>query len=366
MSDSGPAPGTPLREVVRMRPGMYVGDTTGDGAIDGLNGLMVMLLEVLGNALDQHLLARCTAIHVEVDDDVVTVRDDGPGLPLDTEAGLAYLTTRHRTPTADGHAPHVHLGAGGGLGLAPINALSARFDVDVVRGGLRFQVGYEQGLVVEPLTSAPSDLPTGTTIRFRPDPAIFRTTTRISRGALTERLELLTFLVPTLRLTWSFGADSAARRGLAGLIAQRLVDPLGPIAHRAARIGDIDVEVAISWRRVGQYGDREPRITSICNLGITDQDGTHVEGLLDGIASLWHGQRRRARRALQHGLVAAVAVVLADVRFGQPMKSELLTEDARPAVATVARDVLATWAASNPDALAAVLAQAAEAPARRR
>jgi hypothetical protein len=44
----------------------------------------------------------------------------------------------------------------------------------------------------------------------------------------------------------------------------------------------------------------------------------------------------------------------------------LLTEDARPAVATVARDVLAAWAASNPDALAAVLAQAAEAPARRR
>jgi hypothetical protein len=35
-------------------------------------------------------------------------------------------------------------------------------------------------------------------------------------------------------------------------------------------------------------------------------------------------------------------------------------------VATVARDVLATWAASNPDALAAVLAQAAETPARRR
>jgi hypothetical protein len=84
VSNSGPATDTPFREAVRMRPGMYVGDITGDGANDGVNGLLVMLLEVVGNALDQHLLGRCTAIQVEVDDDVITVRDDGPGLPRRT------------------------------------------------------------------------------------------------------------------------------------------------------------------------------------------------------------------------------------------------------------------------------------------
>jgi DNA gyrase/topoisomerase IV subunit B len=92
----------------------------------------------------------------------------------------------------------------------------------------------------------------------------------------------------------------------------------------------------------------------------------HVEGLLDAIASLWKGDRRRGRGALQHGLVAAVSVVLADVRYGQPTKSELLTEDARPAVAAVAREALAAWAEANAEALAAVRAQAAEQPARRR
>jgi DNA gyrase subunit B len=183
------------RAAIRGRPGMYIGDPE-DGS-----GLQNLVLEVVSNALDQCLIGRCSAIHVAIDDDLVTVRDDGPSLALDSEEVRSYLTTLHRTATADGHAPHVHLAVG--VGFAVVNALSARFEVEVVHGGRVWRTAYEQGLVVEPLTSEPSEAPTGTPVRLRPDPAIFRTTTRISRGALTERLELLTFLVPTLRLTWS-------------------------------------------------------------------------------------------------------------------------------------------------------------------
>ena len=84
MSEDFPRPDTPFREAIRRRPGMYVGNTHGDheGVV---SGLMTVVLEVAGNAFDQHLLGQCSAIHVAVDDDVITVRDDGPGLPLDTD-----------------------------------------------------------------------------------------------------------------------------------------------------------------------------------------------------------------------------------------------------------------------------------------
>jgi hypothetical protein len=121
VSNSGPATDTPFREAVRMRPGMYVGDITGDGANDGVNGLLVMLLEVVGNALDQHLLGRCTAIQVEVDDDVITVRDDGPGLPRRTPTRSRRCSRRlprrrrgdadRRTAAARCHRDHVVSGA---------------------------------------------------------------------------------------------------------------------------------------------------------------------------------------------------------------------------------------------------------------
>lgn len=65
-----------LIAVIRQRPGMYVGGTGSDGALH-------LVYEVLGNALDQHLLGCCTAAHVELAaDGTITVTDDGPGFRL--------------------------------------------------------------------------------------------------------------------------------------------------------------------------------------------------------------------------------------------------------------------------------------------
>lgn len=231
-----------------------------------------------------------------------------------------------------------------------------------MRAGRAWSVGYAQGLPAAALTSAPTSAPSGTTVRFRPDAEIFRAGSRLDRRALTGRLELLAFLAPALRLTWSFGADSTARRGLAGLVAQHLDHALGPIAHHRASTGSVEVEVAIGWQRLHSLGEGEPRITSIVNFAVADQHGTHVDGLRDAIASLWNGDATTGGVLLQHGLVAAVAVELTAPRYGGEEKRELQSPEARAAVASVASDALRAWAAANPDALAAVRAQAVGSP----
>ena len=113
---------------------MYVGGT------DDGSGLVHLVLDVVANAYDQYLAGRCSSISLTIAaDGMITVEDDGPGLPAAGGNGLppldAMLTQLSTRPTVDGHRPHVHLGLGG-LGLFVVNALSEQFDLVSVREGI--------------------------------------------------------------------------------------------------------------------------------------------------------------------------------------------------------------------------------------
>src|SRR5215471_4077623 len=101
-----------MREAIRKRPGMYIGDTA-DGT-----GLHQMLWEVVSNSVDEHLAGFCRRIEVTIyDDQSVGVRDDGRGMPL--EFAERVLTRHHQSGTSDGHSPHAHVGPLG-VGIAVV------------------------------------------------------------------------------------------------------------------------------------------------------------------------------------------------------------------------------------------------------
>lgn len=75
--------------------------------------------------------------------------------------------------------------------------------------------------------------------------------------------------------------------------------------------------------------NQAPSLDSFVNLARTPEHGSHADGLLDGIRSFF-GATVEGRIA---GLVAAVAVVLADVHYGSPEKNRLETNEARAPVA---------------------------------
>jgi DNA gyrase subunit B len=337
----------PAIEAMRRRPGMYV------GSVDA-TGVATLILEVVSNAFDQYLMGRCHRIHIDVEDDLVSICDDGPGIPLvdgDARPFLETVLTRvHESATADSHMPHVHLGMG--CGLAAVNALSAEFEVRVVRDGAAHLLRYRCGVSTGPMERTSTDEPTGTTVRFRPDPVIF-TATRPLRGALSTQLEELALLAPGLELTWSFGADRRAEQGLARLIEMHGDRLAAPAIHARARHAEIDVEIAIAWR---SDADADPRISSFVNFRRTHSHGTHVDGLLAGLRTLWPRDGGTGSRALRRGLVAGVSVILPDVRYGQPTRSELLNTEARTAVAAVTRNALQAWSLAHPDHAARIVA----------
>lgn len=121
-------------EAVRKRPGMYIGSTD-------QRGLMHCVWEIVDNAVDEALEGYAKNIDVFVHTDgSIEVRDDGRGVPVDTEpsTGLSGVELVYTKLHAGGKFGGGLYGAAGGLhgvGASVVNALSARMDVQVDRGG---------------------------------------------------------------------------------------------------------------------------------------------------------------------------------------------------------------------------------------
>ncbi|MGN6104513.1 MAG: ATP-binding protein [Kofleriaceae bacterium] len=325
---------------VRRRPGMY---------LDAIDAAHVLALEVVANALDQHLAGRCARIAVKVErDGTIEVADDGPGI---SAAHLDPLFTEPSDrPTTDGHRPHAHLGAGG-LGLWVVCALSEWLEVVTVCAGIEARATYGAGRAIEPVTTRPSDRASGTAIRFRVDSTVLASV-RPWRGKLSSRLEELSYLAPGLALSWSFAPEAAAAGGMAAWLASRhALAPDQIAAHRgryASPRGPIDVDVAVICTMPSCAV--EPRIDGFVNYARSGEGGTHVDGVLLGVRRFFRARRRC------NGVIGAVAVVLANVHGGTPTGDQLWTRDARGSVAEATTTALARWAEAHGDAVAALRA----------
>lgn len=310
----------PLDDIdgIRKRPGMYVGGTDGRGALE-------LVMSLVGNAFDQHLAGRCTRIAVQIDDDTIVVEDDGPGMAGDDTTILARFARWTDLPTEDGHRPHVHLSPGP-LSLVVPCALSTSLELRSVRDGVELTARWARGRVVEAPRRTPTTAASGTQLRLVLDREIF--TGSIAPDALLSRLDDLALLAPALTIAYRL-ASAVPSRSLAERVAQTAAVAIDQVVttrvEHATPDGPITLEVAFAWRP----GRDEPVVDSFVNYIRSRGHGAHVDGLLDGITRVIRGRRAEAER----GLVAIVAVVLADVHFGDPTRDRLVTPAARPAVA---------------------------------
>ena len=69
-------------EHIRRRPGMYIGKL-GDGSSPD-DGIYVLLKEVMDNSVDEYAMGYGKQIVISISDKIVTVRDYGRGIPLDS------------------------------------------------------------------------------------------------------------------------------------------------------------------------------------------------------------------------------------------------------------------------------------------
>src|ERR1017187_9746376 len=132
-------------EPVRRRPGMYIGGTDE-------RALHHLAAEIMDNAMDEAVAGHANWIEIELKpDDVLVVRDNGRGIPVDPHPKFknksaleVIMTTLHAGGKFGGK---VYDTSGGlhGVGASVVNALSEWMEVEVARDGKIWQQMYKRG-----------------------------------------------------------------------------------------------------------------------------------------------------------------------------------------------------------------------------
>src|SRR5215211_3604245 len=164
-------------EAVRVRPGMYIGDTTA-------RGLHHLVWEIVDNSIDEAMAGYASTIYIKINaDGSCTVTDDGRGIPVGMHPTEqiptieVVFTVLHAGGKFEhgGKAAYKVTGGLHGVGASVVNALSEWLEAEVSREGKVFHMEFERGKTVGTLKEvgkSPSQK-TGTKVTFKPDNQIF-------------------------------------------------------------------------------------------------------------------------------------------------------------------------------------------------
>ena len=187
-------------EAVRKRPGMYIGSVS-------VRGLHHLVYEIVDNCVDEALAGYCTEINVKIEPgNVISVQDNGRGIPVDIHpktkisAAETVYTKLHAGGKFGGDSGYKVSGGLHGVGASVVNALSTWVEVTIQRDGGIFQMKFERGKTVEPLTRIGDSKKTGTKVRFLADDTIFETL-EYEYEVLENRFREMAFLTKGLKIT---------------------------------------------------------------------------------------------------------------------------------------------------------------------
>ena len=347
-------------EAVRMRPAMYIGDTS-------VRGFHHCVYEVTDNSIDEALAGYCTHIHVSVNaDGSVSVNDNGRGIPVDIHATekkpavTVVLTTLHAGGKFDSDSYKVSGGLHG-VGVSCVNALSEWLEVEVRRDGKAHHQRFERGHPVTELTVVGETKTTGTKITFMPDPTIFNTT-EFQWDILADRMRELSFLNKGIEITLSeeepareetFKYEGGISEFVLHLNRNKNAAHPQPVYFEKER-DDVVAEIAL------QYTDayNETVLTFANNIN-TIEGGTHLSGFRSALTRTINAYARNSKliknekesmsgEDIREGLTAVVSVKLPEPQFEGQTKTKLGNSEVQGIVESIVNDELNTYLEEHP------------------
>lgn len=359
-------------EAVRMRPGMYIGSTSG-------RGLHHLVWEIVDNGIDESLAGYANQIDVTIEkDNVIRVHDNGRGMPvgIHEKTGISavetIMTVLHAGGKFGGGAYKVSGGLHG-VGASVVNALSSWLEVTVEQGGKEYYIRFENGgHTVEPLKEVGTTDKTGTTVRFKPDPAIFQETTVFDFDTLNSRIRQLAFLNKNLTLTlcderpehaickeysYKGGIIEYVRSLNKGkeVLTDKVIYAEGGEKNKKAN-GEEDeilVEVALQYNK-----DFQHQIYSFVNNINTPEGGYHEDGFRLALTrelnkygkenNLIKKDETLSQEDVKEGLVAIISVKHPNPQFEGQTKTKLGNSEVRKIMSSIFGKQLERFLLENP------------------
>ena len=360
-------------EAVRMRPGMYIGSTSS-------RGLHHLVWEIVDNGIDEALAGFASQIDVTIEkDDIIAVRDNGRGMPvgIHEKTGISavetIMTVLHAGGKFGGGAYKVSGGLHG-VGASVVNALSEWLEVTVYQDGKIYFIRFENGgNTVAPLKIIGQTKETGTLVRFKADPEIFKETTVYDFETLNSRLRQLAFLNKNIRLT---------------LTDEREEEPVHVDYHYAGGIMEYvrylnksrsvlsDKIIYVEGLQDGilaevalQYNDGyQSQIYSFCNNIHTHEGGFHEDGFRMALTRVINNYAKNnnlikkeetlSQDDVKEGLVAIISIKHPDPQYEGQTKTKLGNSEVRKIVSNIAGDQIARFFLENPNDAKAIVDKA--------
>ncbi len=303
-------------EHIRLRTGMYIGRLgNGDNPDDGI---YVLLKEVIDNSVDEYIMGHGKKIEIGLDEDVVTVRDYGRGIPLGKVIECVSVINTGAKYNDDVFQFSVGLN---GVGTKAVNALSSHFRVASFRKGDCFEAVFSRGELKKKGKSKKSSQADGTYIEFVPDPEIFGEFA-YNFEYIEHRLWNYAYLNSGLKLIFN-KQKFESKNGLLDLLAAEVGDSAQyDIAHFGSRF------LEFAFTHTSNYGET---YFSFVNGQYTADGGTHQsafrEGLLKGVNEFF--KKNFNGVDVREGVAGAVAVKLKSPIFESQTKNKLGNTEVR-------------------------------------
>lgn len=360
-------------EAVRLRPGMYIGSTS-------VRGLHHLVWEIVDNGIDEALAGFANRIDVTIEPgDIIAVRDNGRGMPvgIHEKTGISavetIMTVLHAGGKFGGGAYKVSGGLHG-VGASVVNALSEWLEVTVYQDGKIYFIRFENGgHAVEPLKIIGTTEETGTLVRFKADPTIFKDTTVYDYETLNSRLRQLAFLNKDIRLTLTdkrtSDGPSNDYKYEGGIIeyVQFLNKNKSTISDKVIYVEGLQdgilAEVAL------QYNDGyQSSIYSFCNNIHTHEGGYHEDGFRMALTRCINAYAKNnnmikkdeslSQDDVKEGLVAIISVKHPDPQYEGQTKTKLGNSEVRKIVSNIASEQINRFFLENPDIAKAIVEKA--------
>ena len=319
------------REHVRLRPGMYAGDTS---------DATQLAIEILGNAIDEYNIGHGNKITIIVNSQIVSIMDEGQGFPINVmrEDGETVLQASFDVINTSGKYRDDGVYEGTAIGLNGIgskltNFLSHNLFVSSWNANGEYEsIYFEEGIFKKRETGKEKHS-SGTLVSFVPSEEFFDTP-RVNEKKLQDFCEDITCLCPGLIIIFN-NIEIKHENGIRDLLQKHLGKEIEIINNPLIIQEKKDkqaISLAMSYTTRGSSS-----IVPYVNCGITSA-GPHITSIKSTITRIlnkWAKEQGILKEkdknldgaSLQEGMVLVANITAEGVSYDAQVKSTITKID---------------------------------------